>query len=334
MSVGFRHRRDAGVRAGDLSGFSRLNGMACIVAVALVLAAWARPCPGEAAADPGMDRYYNANALCKRGLYPLAIKEYQAFLAANPGHEKVPRAQWGLAICYYGMGAMDKAAALLERLAGNAQVTEQEQLHNLWGSSLAVLGKQAEAVKAFEWTLKNTKEQARKADALAGLTQAHALLEDWPAAIRTSEDLIKLAPDSPYADLVRYQGAVARMNLKQYAEAAEAFERLIASSKDAELVHQSVYQVAECLVKLDKPAEAIKRYESAATSKPGAFSEAAHLNLGLLQFRTGDYPRAITILRDFAKKYPGSARADEAVLFLGRAYLDLAGMPAFAGDHI
>jgi TolA-binding protein len=296
--------------------------MACVVAVAIALGALARPCPAAANADPALDRYYNGNALCKRGLYPLAVKEYEAFLAANPAHEKVPNAQWGLALCHYGMGTMDKAAALFERLAGNARVTDQDQLHNLWGSSLVVLGKQAEAIKAFEWTLKNSKEQARKADALAGLTQAHSLLEDWPAVVRTSEDLIQLAPDSPYADLVRYQGAVARMNLKQYAEAAEAFERLAASSTDAELVHQSVYQKAECLVKLDKPAEAIKQYELAATGKPGKSSEAAHFNLGLLQFRTGDYTRAIATLKGFAQKYPESARADEASLLLGRAYLE------------
>lgn len=244
-----------------------MNGMACVVAVAIALGALTRPCPAAAKAEPAMDRYYNANALCKRGLYPLAIKEYEAFLAVNPAHEKVPNAQWGLALCHYGMGAMDKAAALFERLAGNARVTDQDQLHNLWGSSLAVLGKQAEAVKAFEWTLKNAKEQALKADALAGLTQAHSLLEDWPAAVRTSEDLIKLAPDSPYADLVRYQGAVARMNLKQYAEAEKTLTTLAATfprnAMTADCI-DTIFYLGLCRARQKKYDDAIKDFTEAA----------------------------------------------------------------------
>ena len=78
---------------------------------------------------------------------------------------------------------MGKAAALFEKLVGNSHVTDQEQLHNLWGSSLVELGKHAEAVKMFEWTVKKAKTPARKADALAGLTQAHSLLKDWAAAV-------------------------------------------------------------------------------------------------------------------------------------------------------
>lgn len=180
-------------------------GRVLAAAAAVMVLAWT--CRTGLGADPTLDKYYNANALCRRGLFPLAIKDYESFLAKNPTHPKAPKARWGLAICYYGTGRMDKAADLFAKLAGSGHVADQEQLHNLWGSSLVELGKHAEAVKAFEWTVKNAKTPARKADALAGLTQAHSLLKDWAAAVRASDELVKLAPASPHADLARYQAA-------------------------------------------------------------------------------------------------------------------------------
>ena len=145
--------------------------------------------PVVAADDKALDRYYNANALCRRGVYPLAAKEYEAFLAASPKHEKVPRAKWGLAVCRYSMNQMDKAAALLAGLAGNEQIADQEQLHNLWGSALMELGKSAEAVTAFAWTVKNAKRDNHKTDALTGLTQAHFSLKNWAQVIDVSNAL-------------------------------------------------------------------------------------------------------------------------------------------------
>ena len=298
-----------------------MSGTRWVIAFLILLAA-AGVCAAAEGSDPALDKYYNANALCRRGLYPLAIKDFEAFLSAHPKHEKVPLAQWGLAICYYSSGQTAKAAPLFEKLVGHPKITDQEQLHNLWGSSLVALGKCDEAVKAFQWTLANGKTVARKADALAGLTQAHSLLKDWAAAVKASGELLKLDPKSSYADLVRYQGGVARLNLEQYGDAVRAFEGLIASSTDADLVHQSVYRVAECLVKLKKPADAITMYETAAKTRKGEYSELAYFNVGLLQFETGDYAAAITTLKDFPKKYGDSALADEANLFLGRSYLE------------
>jgi len=289
-----------------------------VVALATVLSG-----PAAAADDKTLDKYYNANTLCRAGIYPLAAKEYEAFLAANPKHEKAPRAKWGLAVCRYSMGQMDKAAALLAGLAGNEQIADQEQLHNLWGSALVELGKPAEAVAAFEWTVKNAKRDDRKADALAGLTQAHFALKSWPKAVDASNALIKHAPTSRYAETVRYQGAVARMNLGKLAEAVAALQALIAEGKSAELVHQSVYQAAECLVKLGKPAEAAEMFKTAATKKTGTFSEVATFNHALLQFRTGKYNDAITTFRNFVKKHPDTHLADEANLFIGRSYLEM-----------
>jgi len=307
------------------TGLSRRRGASgtkCAAWAVLVLAAWASACAAAPKKNPNLDKYYNANALCRQGLFPLAIKDYEAFLRANPKHEKVPKAQWGLAICYYSVGEMAKAAGLFAKIAGNAQVPDQDQLHNLWGSCLVELGKSDEAVKAFEWTVKNGKKPKRKADALAGLTQAQFTLKNWAAAVQAGDALIKLAPGTPYIDTVRYQGAVARINLKKHAEAVAAFGGLIAASKDAELVHESTYQAAECLVVLKKLPDAIKMYESAALAKKGKFSELAHFNLGMLQFQTGEYEATIKTLRSFLNKYRESELVDEATLFMGRGYLE------------
>ncbi|HUU92271.1 MAG TPA: hypothetical protein VM238_13815, partial [Phycisphaerae bacterium] len=73
-----------------------MSGTRWVIAFLILLAA-AGVCAAAEGSDPALDKYYNANALCRRGLYPLAIKDFEAFLSAHPKHEKVPLAQWGLA---------------------------------------------------------------------------------------------------------------------------------------------------------------------------------------------------------------------------------------------
>ena len=62
------------------------------VAVAAGWVCLAGPPPAARAADAVLDKYFNANALCRRGLYPLAAKEYEAFLSASRTHAKAPQA--------------------------------------------------------------------------------------------------------------------------------------------------------------------------------------------------------------------------------------------------
>ena len=307
-----------------------LKFLLAVLALVISVDGLAGEAPGPPANDPALRLYYNANALYARRLYEPAIEQYEEFLKANPGHAKVPLAEWGLAICYYSLEKFDKAAPLFAKLAGNPLVEDQEQLHNLWGSCLLELKNPAEAEKALAWTVQNGKTASRKMDAMAALVEALFLQSKWAEVVKVSEDLVKAGPDSPYAAEVRYQGAVARSKLTppQYDAAAAVFAALIKESKDESLVHRATFQLAECQQRTDKLKQAAESYAAAAKTKTGVYSEYAQYNLGIVQFLLKDYAQAVAELTVFRQKYPQSASLAQADLYLGRAHLEAKTFPA------
>lgn len=275
--------------------------------------------------DPALDKYYSANSLCARRFYKLAIVEYKEFLTKYPKHAKVPKAKWGLAISLYNLGKSKEAEPLLKGLAGSKEIPDQEMLHNLWGSCLLEQKSFAEAEKAFTWSIKNAKDPAgaRTANARVGLIDALYLQNKWAEVIKVSDEMLKAAPKSQYLPKIRYEGAVARAKLKQYAPAVKVFQEIVEGSKDASLVHRAIFQQAECMRQTDKLAEATDLYETAAKTKKGIYSEYAHYNLGLVLFLQEKYVDVVTELTEFQKAYAKTKLRGEARLYIGRAHLEL-----------
>ena len=302
--------------------------MAKRLLVAVIAAASLTAATTAAAAetdDAALDLYYSANSLCSRRFYKLAVNEYKLFLTKYPKHAKVPRAQWGLALALYSMGELKQAEPLLAKLAGGSSVDAQDQLHNLWGSCLLAMDRHADAEKAFTWTVTNAKDPkgTHVSNARVGQIEALFLQGKWAGVIAASDAMLKLVPDSARAPNARYQGAVARMRLTQYAPAVIAFKAIAAAADaDADLVHRAVFQQAECMRQTDKLAEATPLYATAAKTKKGIYSELAHYNLGIVLFTREQYAEAARELAAFGKAYGGSTLRDQAKLYLGRAYLE------------
>ena len=306
----------------DTTSKGLLVGLLAVAVLAGGTPAWAQ----EAAADddPGLDLYYSANSLCSRRFYKLAVAEYTLFLEKFPTHAKVPKAKWGLALALYSMGDLKQAEPLLAKLAGGTTIKAQDQLHNLWGTCLLAMDRLAEAEKAFAWTIDNAKDPKDKhvSNARVGHIEALFLQSKWADVIVASDAMLKIAPDSPRVPNARYQGAVARMRLKQYEPAVAVFKAMADGKADADLTHRAVFQQAECMRLTDKLAEAAPLYEAAAKTTKGLYSELAHYNLGLVQFTLDKYVASAQELAAFIKAYPKSQMRDQARLYLGRAYLE------------
>ena len=279
-------------------------------------------------ADPALDLYYNANSLCHRRFYKQAVDEYKRFLAKHPDHTKAPTARWGMAISLYNLSKSAEAELLLAKLVGSRWIKAQDQVHNLWGSCLLELGKFPEAEKAFTWTIANGKDPKGKSvtDARVGLVESFYLQRKWKELVTASDLLLTNAPASPHADKVRFQGAVARSKLEDYATAATVFEKLIATSKNTELVHRAIFRLAECKHLTGKFAEAAEMYAKIAKgdkASKGVYSEYAYYDLGVVYFLQKEYTRAIEELLGFTKAYGASKLREKAQLYLGRAYLEI-----------
>jgi len=296
------------------------------------LSAWALvfvwACGGAAARagdDPAMDLYYSANSLCSRRFYKLAVNEYKTFLSKYGKHPKASLAKWGLAISHYNLGELKQAEPLLRELAGKREIAAQELLHNLWGACLLEQKKFSEAEKAFAWSVKNAKDPASQqaANARTGLIEALFHQDKWKEVASVADEAAKLAPKSPYTPQVRYEGAVACSKLKQYGQAAAVLKEIVASAKDAALVHRATFHLAECLRLSDKIAQSAGLYKKAAFEQKGEFSEYAHYNHGMVLFLLGKHAESVQALAEFRKAYPKSSLAAEAALYAARGHIEL-----------
>jgi|GEM_PF-1464313 len=280
------------------------------------------------AVDPALDLYYNANSLCHRRFYKQAVDEYKRFLNKYPNHTKAAKARWGMAISLYNLAKPKEAEPLLAKLVGSSSIKAQDQVHNLWGSCLLELNKFPEAEKAFTWTIANGKDPKGKSvtDARVGLVEAFYLQRKWKELVAASDAMLTNAPTCPHVDKVRFQGAVARSKLEDYATAATVFEKLIATSKNTALVHRAIFRLAECKHLTGKFAEAAEMYAKIAKgdkASKGVYSEYAYYDLGVVYFLQKEYTKAIEELLGFMKVHSRSKLREKAQLYLGRAYLEI-----------
>ena len=166
-------------------------------------------------ADVATDSYYSANGLYNRKLYDLAAEEYKSFLSKYPSHEKALHAQLGLALCLFNVGKHNEAEPMLAKLAGNDKAPEQGQVHLLWGQCLLALDRPEDARKSFQWGVDNAADASAKENSLAGLIEALFRQQKWLDVVTRTDELLKIAPKGQFATRARFQGGLARYELKQ-----------------------------------------------------------------------------------------------------------------------
>ena len=295
-----------------------------IVVVALGLGAVGAfaQAPPPAAGDGVAGSYYDANALFNRKLYALAIKKYEAFLAANPQHPKASLARYGLALSHYELGNLKAAAPLLGQLSKDPRIPDKGRVYNKWGSCLLALGKNAEAESAFTWSSTNAREAARKHEGLVGLAEAQFRQGKWASAVQSSDSLLKAAPQSPHVGRIRFLGAVARFELKEYGPAAKVFEAIAKSETASPFRHHATYLLAECRREAGDLDGAATLYAAASKKGSGPYAEEALYRLGFVQFSQSKWADAIKHFQALLATYPKSTFAPQASLYLGRAFLE------------
>src|ERR1041384_5535969 len=273
-------------------------------------------------ADAATDSYFSANGLYNRKLYELAAEEYKSFLSKYPNHEKTLNAQLGLALSLYGTGKHADAEPLLAKLAANDKAPEQGQVHLLWGQCLLALDRAGDAEKSFLWGANKSADPAAKESSLAGLIEALFRQQKWPDVVTRSDELVKIAPKGQFSTRARFQGGLARFELKQYDAAAGVLGPLTSEVKNTPLAQQTVFLLAECKRELSDLDGAAAQYEVAARKSTGAFTADALFRLGFVHFVQKKYDDAIEDFDELRGQHKDSPLAGQASLYLGSAYLE------------
>ncbi|MFM8893377.1 MAG: tetratricopeptide repeat protein, partial [Planctomycetia bacterium] len=154
------------------------------------------------------------------------------------------------------------AAAFAEQLADAPQGPLAADAQAMLGESLLVLGKPAEAAKAFQAAVASADALSSadmKAAAFVRAAEAAGRADDWRESLVIAERFLKMEPSSPRADEVRYAAAWARQNLGRLDEALAGF-RQVADAGRSELAARARLMEGEVLFEQGQHKEAVKSF--------------------------------------------------------------------------
>jgi tetratricopeptide (TPR) repeat protein len=250
--------------------------------VLLLWAAWAAP----ASALDADEQLKFADGVYSRGMWDIAIKEYQAFIATNPASPQAPVVNYRIAECYRGLGDLPAADKAYARVFADYPRHEYHFRAGLRRSELM--------------------DQAKQYDAQIPLLKA--MLDEAPAADIASACLYAM-------------GAAYEKTAKEK-EAVDAYEQDLAKYPGTPFASYAALALAGLQAK--KPGavlRAIELYQAAATNpaSPRVGAE-AWFQLGELYFREKLYEKSARAYEKLFQKYPADERIGEARLQMAWAF--------------
>ena len=244
----------------------------------VILAALAAflPAGAQTASALPADRLALANQLTKRGLYADALREYEA-------------------------------------LRDSTAVPRDEVLFRL-GETYRLLDKKANALKCYEQLLAAAPE-SRYVD-YARLNRA-ALL-DGPAREKELRELDRSTANTTIRATALYYLGESAEKSKDVKAAADFYTRaakLAGSNEIARVANMRGASLLAASPNAEDRQQALITYLNLAHASDPQLAEESLFFAGMLSYRDGRYPAAVTIFRTLSDKFPDSARTREAAIY-------------------
>ena len=300
---------------------------ACIWIAALGLTAGA---PAQQDGAAGAEQYYSGNALYNRNLYTLAIQEYRGFLRQNPNHPKAEDARKALGLSLYAAGKYGEAEPVLAAAVRAGKVGDIDRLKLLRAQCLQELGNLAEAGKAYADVAGAASDKPQRADALAALADLAFRQKQWQEAADRADQLVALDAENAWIESVLYQGAYARYQLGQTNEALRLLGRTPSPPRDAAVAAQATLLEAELHREGGRFDAAADAYTRLLKSADDVSAGELWFRLGYVRFRAARYGEAVDALRKSLERKPPEETAAQAALLLGRALMEKGDLRAAA----
>jgi TolA-binding protein len=241
-----------------------------------------------------------AHTAFDHGAYDRAEQGYAQVLALTPGKES-------------------GRAELVERLA--ASVYKQ-------GEQARKAGDLRGAVGHFERVAIVAPLSPVRATAQYDAAAALIALKDWGAAARTLEDFRTRYPQHPLQAEVGSKLTLAYIEQDRWSQAAGELERVAATSKDAAMAREALWQAAELHEKGGSRAAAARAYESYLKRYPEPFERAVEVRsrLASIAHAEGQPARELALMKEVfqADQRGGAARTPRTRYLGGMAALALA----------
>ena len=222
------------------------------------------PAPAPAQKDPALEKYYVANGVYNRKLYPVAIQQYEAFLKEHPDHEKADLARRGLALSHYASKQYKEAipplAALLAKEKLDPSIS-RERLVMMHGQCLLITGEKDKAKELYVAELAALKTAAYQSAALGSICDVSFGNAKWDEVVSWSTKLLAGKPSAAQQARALYQQGYAHYQLKDPKAALTSLSAIKGLEADKVWLTRAMYLVGECHNQLKQYAEAEAAFE-------------------------------------------------------------------------
>lgn len=276
--------------------------------------------------DPALEQYYVANGAYNRKLYPIAITQYEAFLAEHAEHPKADLARQGLALSLYALKQYEKAMPHLTALLGKEKIDQgisRERLVMLQGQCLLLTGKADDARALFVAEIDNLQSDTYRAGAMAAICDASFGKAEWKEVLKWSGQLLAAKPSADQAARALYQQGYAHYQLKNTDAAIESLGKIDALGADKLWSTLAGYLLGECYNSRSEYAKAEAAFVAALPGLNEKDAVECRYRLGLTRFALKKYPEAISDLVAHLAAAPEGTRTASAKLHIARAQLEL-----------
>lgn len=280
----------------------------------------------EAVADAALEQYYIANGAYNRKLYPVAITQYEEFLAKHAEHPKADLARQGLALSLYALKQYDKAMPQLVALLGKADLDasiNRERLIMMQGQCLQVTGKKDEARALFIAEIDNLKTDAYRAGALGAICDVCFDKAEWAEVLAWSAKLLAAKPAAEQAARGCYQQGYAHYQLQQIEPAIAALAKIAGLKAAALWQTRADYLLGECYNQRQQYDKAEAAFVAALPGLTGKDASGCRYRLGLTRFVLKKYKEAAADLEAYLAAAGDDPQAAEARLYLARCQFEL-----------
>jgi tetratricopeptide (TPR) repeat protein len=223
--------------------------------------------------------------------------------------------------CYYAIKSYNKALDLYTKTESTYPA------HNLYQKALIyeLLGRFTEAKRDLESVINTYSHTAYYEKALFEYAYLALQHQDYQLAVKGFTDFIEIKPYSTLVPDALLHRAVAKVNLKQYAEAGKDYEILLTDYPTHPNAQSALLELPNLVIQEGKPEKLQQYLANYKAANPGSetlasISFEAAKNL----YYSQNYTQAIQQLTEFITNYPNSKLVDEANFLIAEAYYRLA----------
>ncbi len=256
--------------------------------------------------------------------YDRARPQFQAFIGDNNAKPADPNyydATLRLADTYYVVKSYPQALDLYDKVI-KANAADKDYAYYQKGRTLGQMGRREEANNTLAALLKVSPNSRYAEDAVFQQAQLSFEAGEYQPAVTGFSRLIDNRPTSPMIPQALQKRGVAYANLQQPDKAVADFQRVLTEFPRSEAAGQAIYSLQESLTALGRTEEFDAALAAFKTQNPDSkATESVEFEAAKSLYLAEKYQPAILRLETYLKQYPTAALGADARFFLADSYL-------------